>query len=200
MAQYTGKAHTIRIYDGTAVTPQFIDLLGIETPNFSGAMGRALPDEEVILEKGALGNVIGRAPVSDASLVSAIALTINALLTEENALNFLPALSNPFNDSPWTVGGGTFVEVDQTGLQIPDSSGTLQSFPPFTSTLYNLVHIEVLLDATTDLMFRYEGVFFPADQIQMTLDVGRVNLTAQGACWGRVSRTNAHTAGTDITT
>ena len=200
MAVYQGKLGSLRIYDGTAVTPQFINVTGNENPNFQGALGRALPTETVRLERGNLNGALGRTPESDVSAVSAIPISFSVLMTEANVASVLPALSNPFNAGTWTVGGGTFVEADQTALQIPDSGGVLRAFPVFTNTLYRLVHVEIALNATTDTIIRYEGVFFQPDQITIQEAQQEVTLTANGLVWGLVTTLSAHTTGTDITT
>jgi hypothetical protein len=191
---------SMRIYDGTASTPQYVSMLfregGADLP-----MGHEPGEERLIMHQGKADANSHRIKINDEPTYQPLKGSFSGLLYDSKTNNLiLPALSNPFAGT-WTVGAATFAPVTSGGNIVNMDGTSVAAVLPVGGERNNLVNVEILWDSDgTDWGLKYTACHFPADKIVISDDFP-TKFKAEFDCYGTVSKlaTNHTTPATEIT-
>ncbi len=196
---FTLRDASLWIIDGTAATPQYVQVLfregGGEFP-----LGHERGEEQIMMHQGKADSNTHRVKINDEPTWQPISGSFSGLLYDNrNNLLLLPALSNPFTGT-WTVGAATFAPVTSPGNLVNMEGTGVASAVPVDSERNNLVNLEILWDGdTTDWGLKYSGCHFPPEKLSISDDFP-TTFSASFDCYGPVTKITAHaTPATEIT-
>ena len=204
---YYGKFGELRIYSNTndGTGGKFYFQCAFAGMDFSTVLSRPRPDEIPVMDRGILNGYAHHVQGPDTPIIQPQQLTFTCMMDNTiNRLNLVRALSNPFRESPWSVGGQTWTNVNGTTLQI-NGAGSLVSTPLPFDTQQDRLNVAVLwrgdpLDVTeTDNMgFNLNEVWFPPGQSRIVEAPDSVKLNVTGFIYGTISAMSAFNPGTDV--
>ncbi len=185
----------IRFYDSTA-TPLYLEF-DLDPGDFTGPFGAPLTEEILELDRGNMNaNALYRQG-NDEALMAPVPITFTIRLTDSaqtvNIKNWIRAMNN---------GGSTTVGADSHTLETTaiDSNrdGATANPAPADSNKLQCI-IEYLITMTgTDLGFKYEGIWLPADQQQISEAEDSITIAINAMCYGTITDITGFTSGTDV--
>jgi hypothetical protein len=201
-ATFTHRRTSLRIYDGTPTTPQYITIPFVQ-PGEQFPLNRPRATQEVRLNRDTLDSSTHFIRTSDAALVNPVLCTFTAWLDEQLARAVLAALSNPFHAAPWLVSTATFLTASGTGASILNGAGGSFKPPTFTDDPWHQrVHVETRLDGvvsgTNAMVIRHEECYFPPDLQQLQLGETTL-LSSTYWIYGKMTQLTAFSTGVDRT-
>lgn len=166
--------------------------------------GRPRPDEILVLDRGVLNTYAHHIQGTDAAIMQPQQVTFTAMLDNTvNRFNLRRALCNPDRESPWTVGGQTWSNVNGSTM-IYNGAGSLVSTPLPYDVLQDRINIQVLWKGDpnntglSDLGLSMKEVWFQPAQIRVTEAADSVKMAVTGSIYGMISNISAFVAGTDV--
>ena len=190
---FTNRSGKIRLYDGTAVTPQFLEI-DFDAGDFSGPLGIPRPEEILKLNRGlsdANAHYIGG---SDDKIYEPMELSLSCLLTDLTQTGYIVDWLNAMND------GGTTQVNSKTLLNTKEDTnrdGTNTS-PPFADSDKMCCNVEILWDGATDWGLQYNEVYFPIEQGAISEGDDAVTLAITGFVYGTVEEISVFTTGATV--
>ena len=205
---YMGKRGELRVYSGTSdgVGGNYYFQVAFVGMDYSVAGGRPRPDEIPVLDRGVLTSHAHHVQGPDTAIMAPVQVTWTAMIDNTiNRLNLRRALGNPDRESPWSVGGQTFTNVNGTS-QLRNGYGSAVSTPLPYDPDHDRVHVEVLWQGdpasgagtSDDVGYKLNEVWFQPGAQRITEAPEAVRLGVTGFVYGPISTITAFTAGTDV--
>lgn len=201
----TQQNFTFRVYDGTAVTPFYVEATFLDPPTLPLIAPR--PETNVVLggNKATAGNITTVVP-DESVIFTPIPFSIRFALQSE-AVELLDAFGNPRGKASWTVGGDNWIPVTvaNIGTRVNSLGAAVATPGPADSVQINgLYNIEILNAVPANAP---AGVVFAASLkgcvtttvAQVTEEI-QVFITLDGLIFGEIdSEITAFTTGTQST-
>lgn len=203
---YFGKFGILRLQSGTSdgIGGVYYFQAAFEQMDLSVVGGRPRPDEILVLDRGVLNAYAHHIQGSDAAILQAQQVTFTCMLDNTiNRFNLRRALGNPDRESPWSVGGQTWTNVNGT-TYVYNGAGSLVSCPLPYDVLQDRINMQVLWygnpaqDGSQDLGMSMKEVWFQPANLRVTEAADSVKLAVTGSIYGMISAISAFTAGTDV--
>jgi hypothetical protein len=195
----------LRIYDGTAVTPFFVQATFLDPPTLPVLPPR--PETTVIIgggraETGNIASVIA----DESPIFQPLPFSLRIALQSER-LGVLDALGNPRGLATWTVGSDTWTPVATADIGTRNnSSGTAVVLPgpkdqDQIDGMYNIVALNsVPGDAPLGVVFATELKGCVTITVDQVVEAPQVFLAVSGVCYGAIdSQITAFPTGTEST-
>lgn len=205
---YFGKRGELRIYSGTTdgAGGQYFFQAAFVGMDFSVAGGRPRPDEIPVLDRGVLTSFAHHIQGPDTPIIGPVQCTWTCMIDNTiNRLNLRRSMSNPDRESPWTVGGQTFTNVNGTS-QVRNGYDSAVSTPLPYDPQHDRVHVAVLWQgdptsgagAADDYGFKLNEVWFQPGAQRVTEAPEAVRMNVTGFIYGPISAITVFDAGTDV--
>lgn len=201
---YFGKRGELRIYSGTSdgLGGKYYFKVAFEQLDLTFPAGRPRPDDIPVLDRGLLTSFGHFLQGPDTPLMNPVQVTFSCQIEAAiNRTELRRALSNLENESPWTVGGTTWTDVNGTSLQY-NGFGSAISTPPPYDPLQKRVNLETLWrvdeTATSDIGFRMNETYFRPDEVRIAEAADSLRFQVTGRMFGPVSQITAFTSGTNV--
>jgi len=184
----------IRLYDGTATTPLYLEV-DLEPGDFNGPLGISRQEEILVLNRGRMDAHAHYRKGPDDKLMEPQAVSFTIRITDSaqtvNIRNWIRAM----NDALATqVNSQTLVSTQGKTKR----DGTNFN-PVFADANKGTCDIEYLIETgAADLGLKYAEVYFPADQVPLAEAEDAITLTLAGLCYGTILDIEAFTTGTDV--
>lgn len=195
----------LRIYDGTAVTPFFVQATFLDPPTLPLAEPR--PDTSVILGGGraTAGNIASIIP-DEAPIFQPIPFSMRIALQSER-LGVIDAFGNPRNLGSWTVFGDSWVPQPPASIGNRTNStgtGVLAPGPKDQLQIDGLFIVEALnavpADAPAGVVFHVRLNGCVTISYTMVVEEPQVFVALECACYGAIDSTGtAFTTGAEST-
>lgn len=193
MSKLTQRKAKIRIYDGTG-TPWYLEL-DLDVGDFNGPIGQPLTEEILVLDRGTMNANAHYIEGADDKVLEPVALSFSVMVRDDqqtiNILDWLKAGQD---------GGSTQVNSNTVATTKQDTQrdGATNN-PAFADSLKLTFSVEYLMETGgTDLGFKYNEVYFPLDQQQLSEAEDGITLALNGQCYGTITRITSFTSGTDV--
>lgn len=194
---YIGLDGTIRWYDSTASTPYYLEAV-YEQMDFSGPLGRARPEEILVLDRGVHTSNSHYVRGNDEPILEPLDISFSCRLDDTTLRQKLRDVLDCDHDgvgSSWDVGGNTFVTTKGDSSLI-SGTGSSVAAPAFADTVKNTTDLELLWDAgSNDIGLRYGEVYWPPEQQQINEAEDSVMVNLTGRCYGLITEITSLTAG-----
>lgn len=206
MARYFGKFGELRIYSSTSAGTSGLYYFQVAfcQMNLSIPFGRPRPEEIFVLDRGVMNSFAHHIQGTDAPIVSPTTITFSAELDETiNRTNFVRAMGNPENVSPWSVGIAIFSHTNGRSTQF-NGAGSAISTPLPYDPLHKRMDLAVIWKGNplstpgTDYGFMLKEVYFPPGQLRLQESDGAVTVNVTGMHYGSFSAISAFPAGVDV--
>lgn len=192
MAVYIGKKGNIRWYDATG-TPFFVDSL-YDQMDFTGPFGRARPEEILVLDRANLTSDACYVQGSDEAILEPLEISFSLRLSVTLRQKLRDVL-NIDGDTPWDVGGNTWVTTKGTTNLIA-GDGSSVTTPTFSDTFKQANNLEILWDeGANDIGLQYAEVYWPPEQQNPAEGEDNVTVSLTGLVYGTIIEITAFTAG-----
>ena len=189
------KTGELRLYSNTndAMGGKYYFQVAFVAMDFATTLGRPRPDEIPVMDRGVLNGFAHHIQGPDVPIIQPVQLTFTCMIDNTiNRFNLRRALSNPDNESPWSVGGQTWTNTNGTTFQY-NGRGSLVSTPLPYDPLQQRINVAVLWRGDPNLAvgiddagFNLNEVYFQpgATRVQESADGVRMNVT--GSIYGGV--------------
>ena len=201
---YMGKRGQLRLVSGTSdgLGGRFYFGVAFEGMDLTFPLGRPRPDEIPVLDRGLYTSYSHFLQGPDTPLMSPIQVTFSCQLESTvNRTELRRALSNPENETPWTVGGQTWTDTNGTSVQYNGFGSAISTAPPY-DPLQKRINMETLWStdaaATSAMGYRLTETYFRPDQIRVQEAPDSIRLQVTGWCYGGVSGITAFGPGTNV--
>ena len=203
---YFGKFGVLRLFSGTndGVGGKYYFQVAFEQLDFSVVAGRPRPDEIPVLDRGVLNTYTHHIQGPDVAIMAPQNVTFTAMLDNTvNRTSLRNALGNPDRNSPWTVNGITWSNVNGTTSLI-NGAGSSVSTPLPYDTQQDRIHVLALWQGdpantgTADIGIAARETWFQPGQIRLTEAADSVKLAATGWIYGPISSITAFDQGTTV--
>jgi hypothetical protein len=187
MTKFTRRKGTMRLYDG-AGTPWYLELK-FDEGDFSGPMGTPSSEEQLVLHRGTIDANMHYIAGPDDKKAGPVNITFSCL-AEDSAIT-----QNLLN---WLLVG--VVNAHTLATTKGDTQRGGVTMPAFADSGKKCYNVEILWDGATDLVWKYNEVWFdPAEQKVAESDES-VKLSFSGQVYGSIpAPTTTFTAGADVT-
>lgn len=126
----------VRIYDGTSGTPNYVRV-ALLADDLSLPIVPPQPDEELIADAGNVTSDSFYAIASEVNTFQPQDVDVTFLIQSEKQ-DLVSALGNPFNRSPWTVGGVTWNPIAPASMGTRQNSRGAAIIPPTSAITRNV--------------------------------------------------------------
>lgn len=193
---YIGKNGTLRLYEGTAPTPFFLEFV-YEAMDFTGAFAPARPDEIAVLDRGN-HNVNGHYVQGlDDPVVEPIEVSFSCRLDDTQLLTRLEEALNVYGAASWVVDGDTWVTTKATTTRDAGDGSAVTTYA-FADDWPKRTNDLVLLwtAAASDKGFRWNEILWPPEQQEIGEAEDAINVSLTGQCYGSTASLTALPDGT----
>jgi hypothetical protein len=197
MATYTALDGAFRIYESTA-TPFYVPVL-FDEGDLSFPEGPARPEETPILHRGRHSANSHYILGPDTPILEPLDVSFSFRMQNDVTAHDLlrDALCNPDNNSPWTVGGDTWVTTKGDGLLVPGTGVAGVADPAFVDPVKKCVNFEILWTrATVAVGRKLVAVYIAPPDISIAEAEDGVMVSVTGKIYGGVANITAFTVGT----
>jgi len=191
------KDGELRIYEhGNAGVTNYIEILFTDA-NLTGPLGRSLPSERLVMDRGVLDSNAHYVEEGDASRMEPQSLTFSCKTADTTNYQILAQM----------LSGCTIVTVGGTSYQMYSRAGkgiSMYGFsvtPPTFRDSNNIkvaYMVEVLWSGTSDLGMRWDEVLFHPNEQSITEAEDSVTMNLNGMIYGGVTVITALTAGSGV--
>ena len=190
---FTNRSGKIRFYDGTAVTPQFLEL-DFDAGDFSGPLGIPRPEEMLKINRGSLDADMHYIMGSEEKIMEALELSFSAMLTDLTQSGYIMDWLFALSD-----GGTTTVNAKTMVTTKEDTQRDgVNNNPPFADAQKMTFNIEILWDGATDWGLAYSEVYVPLEQASVGEGDDAVTLSITGFIYGTIAKITAFTSGATV--
>jgi hypothetical protein len=202
---FTVHDGVLRVYDGTPVTPFYIELPFVEA-GFKGVLGAARPEQRYISSRGRGENFPGAKhhyiELTDETVFAPqpVSWSIRLHNVDPNYQKFKAMLNLAF-DATWTVGGNPWVTTKATTQRLSGGRNPrLVTTPPFAGQRKRAVDLQLLWTDPDVGGVQHMGhewcevCFEPNEQNYDEQDEG-VMITLAGNAYGRIGEITAFRTG-----
>jgi hypothetical protein len=194
MAQkFTNRKGKIRFYDGTAVTPRYLEI-DFDAGDISGPIGNPLADEIIVTDRGTLDSNTHHITGPEDKILEPQSVSFSFFCTDLNKTDLLLDYISAMND------GGT-TTVDSLTMATTKGGSTRGGIttPAFADSNKLACDVQYLLEAgTTDFGYEWAECWFPIDQATISEGEDAVTVSLTGMCYGAISRITSFTSGTAL--
>jgi len=189
MAKFTNRKGKLRLVDGTASTPFYLEL-DFDLGDFSGPMGAPKTEEILVLDRGQASADMHYIEGSDEPLMAPVPITFSAFIVDKTQSIYLIDWIDVMNGGlSATINSNTIV----TTAEDTQRDGSNNN-PAFVDSGKLLCNVEYKLDGGTDRCWHYNEIWLPADQQQISEAEDGVTIALNGQCYGTIVRDTAFTA------
>jgi hypothetical protein len=192
---YIGKKGTFRLYDGTG-TPFYLEFV-YDQMDFNGVMGRARPEEILVLDRGTLNSNVHYVQGTDEPILEPVDISISCRLDDTTMRQRLRDALNIDSAATWDVDGDTWVTTKGTTTLL-SSTGSSVTTPTFADTAIGkrCVNVEILWDeGSSDIGVKYAEVYFPAAEQKIAEAADSLTVSLSGKVYGAITEITSFTAG-----
>jgi hypothetical protein len=177
---------------GGGVT-KYIEILFTDA-NLTGPLGRSLPAERLVMDRGVLDTNAHYVEEGDASRMEPLSLTFSCKTADTT--NYQILLQMMSGTSLITVGGTTYGMYSRTGKGI-SMYGFTTTPPSFrdSNNIKTTYTVQVLWSGTSDLGMLWDEVLFHPNEQTITEADDSVTLNLNGMIYGGVTSISAFLAG-----
>lgn len=179
------------LYPLSSGVTQYMEILFTDA-NLTGPLGRSLPSERLVMDRGVLDTNAHYVEEGDASRMEPLSLTFSCKTADTTEYKLL--LDMMSGTSLLQVGGTTYQMNTRTGKGI-DMYGFSTTPPSFRDDLNNKVTymVEVMWSGTSNLGMRWDEVLFHPNEQTVTEAEDSVTLNLNGMIYGGVTAIDAFT-------
>lgn len=188
--KFTNKKGKIRFYDGTAVTPYYLEI-PFDAGDLSGPTKRNLPELIPVQDKGAHDANAHYILGPDEAHLEGLDVSFSLLVTDLSKYGYAIDWINVLNADGTTVNSNTIVTTKEDTQN--DGSNNNPAFPDSRLAL----NIEFLLDGpSSDLGWQFNEVYIPPPVVSVGDDA--VTLAIAGMVYGTITNITAFSSGADV--
>ena len=201
---YFGKRGELRLYSGSAdgAGGFYYFTVAFEQADLTFPGGRPRPDELPVLDRGVYTSFAHNLQGPDTPIIQPVQVTftaqIESLVNRDNLFN---ALCNPLRNTPWTVNGVTWSNVNGT-TRLQNGFGSFVSTVAPYDPLQDRVNMATLwrVDATgtSDTGFNLKEIYFRPDNIKITEAPDSIKMAITGLQFGPISAISLFDPGTSV--
>ncbi len=187
--KFTNRKGKIRFYDGTAVTPFYLEI-DFDAGDFSGPLGNPLAEEVLVTDRGTLNTRTHYIAGAQDKILEPQEVTFSFLMTDHSKTGLLlDYLAFMNGASPGTVDSQAVATTKGTTTR-----GGITT-PAFADTNKKACNVEYVLDASTDIGWKFGECWFPLAEASISEGEDAVTVSLKGLCYGAISRTTGFTSG-----
>jgi len=197
--KFTNKQGKIRLYDGAA-TPYYLEV-DFDAGDFTGPMGIPKTEEILVLDRG---NITADSHYKEGSaekVMEPLAVSFTGSVADDTQcvylLDWMEQLSNGDSASPVQSSGAVNSKTLTTTQGDTKRDGTNYN-PTFADGTKMCCNLEYRLDSSTDIVWHYNEILFPLDQLSISEAEDGVTIAFAGLCYGTITRDTAFTSGTSV--
>ena len=196
---YQGRNGKLRIYDGSS-PPSYVEV-PFSKMNFSGPLSKPRPIDPVVVTIGGYTHV-PEGPDYEKALYDPLPIGWSCSLDDTtNTWKLRDALCNPDLNTPWTVGGASWISTKGQGsIILPD--GNYVGTEPFFDVMKQAVNVEILFTESraaggSAWGMRYSEAYFPPQDSSYQENADDIEMAIKGLVYGNVQQIGGYTPGNE---
>ena len=189
----TLKEARVRWYDSTA-TPKYIEFL-LDPGDFNAPIGVPRQEELLKLDRNNYNANAHYILTSDAALMAPVPVSFSFPVTDAALTTDILDWITAMNDGLSTQVNSITLETTETDSQRNGSVANAAFADSNKSTCILEYVIEI---GGTDLGWKYEGLWLPADQCQLTEGEEGTMISVAAQCYGTITQLTGFTAGAAV--
>ena len=199
MTLATLRKGKIRLYDG-AGTPYYLEI-DHDQGDFNAPLGRPKPEEKLNLDRGLASADMVYTGGDDYKVYEPLSLSFTVKVGDATQLGYIldwmEEMNNGDSASPPqstnTINSNTLTSTKQD-----TQNDGANNNPAFADGSKMCCNVEYKLDLSTDIVWHFNEVYFPIDQLTLAESEDAVTVACAGLIYGTITRDSSFTSGTSL--